>query len=163
MGCRAALAELPFTGSIFSDMLLELFAPQGLKGVATAIQGFEFGGIRPFTAQITPFNPRCFYSRIIGHLILNSSDLFYHESTKRRKHGETKNKIFVLFKFRVFVVFGNYSLNKSSDSSLLRICSRTVLRNISWERPYLTWPSKVRTDRVAASFSLAPTVRIRGI
>jgi len=50
-------------------MLLELFAPQGLKGMATAIQGFEFGGIRPFTAQITPLDFMGRYAWVIIHII----------------------------------------------------------------------------------------------
>jgi hypothetical protein len=37
-------------------MLLEFFAPQGLKGMAAAIQGVEFSGSGPFTAQIAPLN-----------------------------------------------------------------------------------------------------------
>jgi hypothetical protein len=37
-------------------MLLEFFAPQGLKGMAVAIQGIEFSGSGPFTAQIAPLN-----------------------------------------------------------------------------------------------------------
>jgi hypothetical protein len=35
-------------------MLLELFAPQGLKGMAAAVQGVEFSGSGPLTAQIAP-------------------------------------------------------------------------------------------------------------
>jgi hypothetical protein len=37
-------------------MLLEFFAPQGLKGMAAAIQGVEFSGSGPLTAQIAPSN-----------------------------------------------------------------------------------------------------------
>jgi hypothetical protein len=31
-------------------MLFQLLAPKGLKRMAAAIQGFEFGNIRPFAA-----------------------------------------------------------------------------------------------------------------
>ena len=51
-GCRSTFTELDFTGRIFGNMLFELFAPQTLKGVATTIQGFRFGKIGRFTAQI---------------------------------------------------------------------------------------------------------------
>lgn len=37
-------------------MLLEFFAPQGLKGMAAAVQGVEFGGISPLAAQIAPLD-----------------------------------------------------------------------------------------------------------
>ncbi len=74
--CWAALAKQHFTGCVFGDMLLELFAPQGLKGMAAAIQGVKFGRIRPFTAQITPLNPRGFNSSIIVHILNN---LYYRK------------------------------------------------------------------------------------
>jgi len=49
-------------------MLFELFAPEGLEGVAASIQCFEFGGIRPSTAQITPLNIVGRYAGVLGHV-----------------------------------------------------------------------------------------------
>jgi hypothetical protein len=48
-------------------MLFQSFAPQRLKCMAASIQGFEFGNIRPFTAQITPLDPVGGYSGVLGH------------------------------------------------------------------------------------------------
>jgi hypothetical protein len=48
-------------------MLLELIAPQGLKGTAAAVQGVEFGGSGPFTAQITPLDSRGCHTCIFTH------------------------------------------------------------------------------------------------
>jgi len=50
-------------------MLFQSFAPQGLKCMAASIQGFEFGNIRPFTAQITPLDLVRSYSGVLGHVI----------------------------------------------------------------------------------------------
>ena len=36
--------------------------------MAASIQRFEFGGIRPFTAQITPLYPFPFLRGILGHV-----------------------------------------------------------------------------------------------
>jgi hypothetical protein len=68
--CRAALAEKNFTGCIFGDMLFQFPAPQRLKCIATAIQGFEFGSIRPLTAQITPLELMGGYTGVLVHLFL---------------------------------------------------------------------------------------------
>jgi hypothetical protein len=38
--------------------------------MATAIQGFSFGGIRPFAAQITPLDFMGRYTGILVHLFL---------------------------------------------------------------------------------------------
>ena len=51
-GCGSTFTKFDLTGRIFSNMLFELFAPQTLKGVAATIQGFRFGKIGRFTAQI---------------------------------------------------------------------------------------------------------------
>jgi hypothetical protein len=67
--CRAALAEKNFTGCIFGDMLFQFLAPQRLKCMAAAIQGFESGSIGAFTAQITPLNLMRRYACILGHAI----------------------------------------------------------------------------------------------
>jgi hypothetical protein len=64
------LTEAHLTGRIFGDMLLELIAPQGLKGTAAAVQGVEFGGSGPFTAQITPLDSRGCHTSILSHRIL---------------------------------------------------------------------------------------------
>jgi hypothetical protein len=74
--CRAALAEKNFTGCIFSDMFFQFPAPQRLKCIATAIQGFEFGSIRPLTAQLTPLNFICCHSGILFHVFW-SDFIFY--------------------------------------------------------------------------------------
>jgi hypothetical protein len=50
-------------------MFLELFAPQGLKGVTAAIQGFDFGGSCPFAAQIAPPDPMGCHAGILFHMI----------------------------------------------------------------------------------------------
>jgi len=51
-------------------MLFQFLAPQRLKCIAIAIQGFEFGSIRPLTAQITPLNFMGGYTGILVHLFL---------------------------------------------------------------------------------------------
>jgi hypothetical protein len=48
-------------------MLFQFLAPQRLKGMAAAIQGFEFGSIRPLTTQITPLDLMGRYSGILLH------------------------------------------------------------------------------------------------
>jgi len=48
-------------------MPFEFFAPKGLKRMAASIQCFEFGGIRPFTAQITPLYPLPFHTGVLNH------------------------------------------------------------------------------------------------
>ncbi|MEJ2100783.1 MAG: hypothetical protein P8X68_12480 [Desulfobacterales bacterium] len=50
-------------------MPFKLFAPDGLECMAAAIQCFEFGGIRPFTAQITPLYFFPFYPDALGHVV----------------------------------------------------------------------------------------------
>jgi hypothetical protein len=45
-------------------------APQGLECMATAIQGFSFGRIRPFATQITPLNLMRYHPGILVHLFL---------------------------------------------------------------------------------------------
>ena len=57
-------------------MPFKLFAPDGLECMAAAIQSFEFGGIRPFTAQITPLDPFPIHPGILFHVIL-SDFIFY--------------------------------------------------------------------------------------
>jgi hypothetical protein len=57
-------------------MLFEFFAPKRLKRMAASIQRFEFGGIRPFTAQITPLNLFVFRPGVLFHVIL-SDFIFY--------------------------------------------------------------------------------------
>jgi hypothetical protein len=52
-------------------MFLEFFAPQGLKGPTAAIQGVEFGGSSPFTAQIAPVDFRCFHAGIFDRIIMH--------------------------------------------------------------------------------------------
>ena len=69
--CRAALAEKNFTGCIFGDMLFQFLAPQRLKCIAAAIQGFQFGSIRPLTAQVTPLNLMCLHPGITGHIVMS--------------------------------------------------------------------------------------------
>ena len=49
-------AEGCFAGGIFGDMLFELFAPQGLKCPAAAVQRVDFGEIGKFAQQITKSN-----------------------------------------------------------------------------------------------------------
>ena len=44
--------------------------------MAAAIQSFEFGGIRPFTSQITPLDPFPIHPGILFHVIL-SDFIFY--------------------------------------------------------------------------------------
>ena len=53
---RPPFAEGCFAGGIFCDVLFELFAPQGLKCPATAVQRIEFGEIGKFAQQITKGN-----------------------------------------------------------------------------------------------------------
>jgi hypothetical protein len=48
-------------------MLFEFFAPKRLKRMTASIQRFEFGGIRPFTAQITPRYPFAFHPGVLNH------------------------------------------------------------------------------------------------
>jgi hypothetical protein len=48
-------------------MLFEFFAPKGLECMAASIQCFESGGIRPFTAQITPRYPFAFHPGVLNH------------------------------------------------------------------------------------------------
>jgi hypothetical protein len=48
-------------------MLFEFFAPKGLERMAATIQRFEFGGIRPFTAQITPLYPFPLHPGVLAH------------------------------------------------------------------------------------------------
>jgi hypothetical protein len=67
--CRAALAEKNFTGCIFGDMLFQFLAPQRLKCIAAAIQGFQFGSIRPLTAQVTPLDFVGGYSGVLSHIV----------------------------------------------------------------------------------------------
>jgi hypothetical protein len=45
-------------------------APQRLECMATAIQGFSFGSIRPFAAQITPLDFMGNYTGILFHIIM---------------------------------------------------------------------------------------------
>ena len=52
---RPTFAEDHFTGRIFGNMLLELFAPQTLKCATAAVQGVRPGKIGGFTAQIAEF------------------------------------------------------------------------------------------------------------
>jgi hypothetical protein len=52
-------------------MPFELFAPNGLERVAASIQCFEFGGIRPFTAQITPLYAFPFHPGVLFHVKLS--------------------------------------------------------------------------------------------
>jgi hypothetical protein len=85
-------------------MFLEFFAPQGLKGPTAAIQGVEFGGSSPFTAQVAPLDFGSFNTSVIGHRIFANSDFF---TTKTRKDENTKN----IIKFSCFLnfVFSWYS------------------------------------------------------
>ena len=69
MGSWATLTEARLTGRIFSHVLLELFAPQGLKGMTAAVQSVEFGGSGPFAAQIAPLDFRRFHTGILFHII----------------------------------------------------------------------------------------------
>lgn len=46
----STFSEHDFTGRILGNMFFELFAPQTLKGVTTAIQSIRFGKIGSFTA-----------------------------------------------------------------------------------------------------------------
>jgi hypothetical protein len=46
---RPPFAEDCFAGGIFSDVLFQLFAPQGLKCPAAAVQRVDFGEIAMFT------------------------------------------------------------------------------------------------------------------
>jgi hypothetical protein len=57
-------------------MLFEFFAPKGLECMAASIQCFESGGIRPFTAQITPLYLFVFHPGVLFHVIL-SDFIFY--------------------------------------------------------------------------------------
>jgi hypothetical protein len=50
-------------------MLFEFFAPKRLERMAASIQSFEFGGIRPFTAQITPLYAFPVHRGILGHVV----------------------------------------------------------------------------------------------
>jgi hypothetical protein len=53
-------------------MPFQLPAPERLKCMAAAIQGFQPGSIRPFTAQITPLDFVGGYSGILFHVILSN-------------------------------------------------------------------------------------------
>jgi hypothetical protein len=48
-------------------MLFEPVAPEGLERMTASIQCFEFGGTRPFTAQITPVYPFPFDPGVLTH------------------------------------------------------------------------------------------------
>ncbi|MBT8331594.1 MAG: hypothetical protein KJP06_04625 [Deltaproteobacteria bacterium] len=63
------MTEAHLTGRIFSHMLLEFFAPQGLKSMAAAVQGVEFGAISPLAAQIAPLDLRGFHTRVMFYII----------------------------------------------------------------------------------------------
>jgi hypothetical protein len=52
-------------------MFFQFPAPQRLKGMAAAIQSFQPGSIRPFTAQITPLDFMGGYPGIAGHIIIS--------------------------------------------------------------------------------------------
>ena len=53
---RPPFAEDCFAGGVFGDVLFQLFAPQGLKCPAAAVQRVDFGEIGEFAQQITKSN-----------------------------------------------------------------------------------------------------------
>jgi len=57
-----------FAGGIFGDMLFELFAPQGLKCPAAAVQRVDFGEIGKFAQQITKSNFTGGHTCVFGHI-----------------------------------------------------------------------------------------------
>jgi len=63
-------AEDGFARGIFGDMLLQLFAPQGLKCPAAAIQRPDFGEIGKFAHQVAEIYFAGGYTRVFGHLYL---------------------------------------------------------------------------------------------
>jgi hypothetical protein len=64
---RSPFAEGCFAGGIFGDMLFQLFAPQGLKCPAAAIQRVDFGEIGKFAQQITKINFTGGHSCVFRH------------------------------------------------------------------------------------------------
>jgi hypothetical protein len=56
-GRRPSPAIKRFAGSVLGYMPFQLFAPQGLKCSAAAIQGVGFGKIRRFAAQVAEGDP----------------------------------------------------------------------------------------------------------
>ena len=62
-------------------MLFQLFAPQGLKCPAAAIQRLDFGEIGKFAQQITKINFTGGHTRIFGHfsLLKNTKPEYYFE------------------------------------------------------------------------------------
>jgi hypothetical protein len=58
-------------------MFLCFFAPQGLKGMAAAVQRIKFGGSRPFAAQITPPNLMCCHPGVLFHVLCSEFILYW--------------------------------------------------------------------------------------
>ena len=65
---RSPFAEGCFAGGIFGDMLFQLFAPQGLKCPATAVERLQPGKVRMAARQITEFYLTGIYARIVCHI-----------------------------------------------------------------------------------------------
>ncbi len=63
--CRSPLTKLLLAGRVLGNMFFQRTAPQGLKGVTTAIQCIHFGKIRMLTAQIAPFDTMGGYAGVI--------------------------------------------------------------------------------------------------
>ena len=73
--CRSPFAEGCFAGSIFGNMLFELFTPQGLKGPAAAIQRLDFGEVGKFAQQITKINFTGGHTRVFSHFSLRNDSI----------------------------------------------------------------------------------------
>jgi hypothetical protein len=72
---RSPFAEGCFAGGIFGDVLFQLFAPQGLKCPAAAIQRVNFCKIGKPALQITKIYFTAGHTRIFRHLNLLNGPL----------------------------------------------------------------------------------------
>ena len=66
--CRSSFAEKYFTGSIFGHMFFQLFAPQGLKCPATAIQRICPGKVCMLAHQVTEIYFTGRHARVFCHI-----------------------------------------------------------------------------------------------
>jgi len=62
-----AFAEPDLAGRIFGNVTLDFGAPQRLKGAAASVQGFGFGKLGMFAAQIAPLDSMGMDSGRVGH------------------------------------------------------------------------------------------------